>query len=480
MPDPTFSDLAGAGTGIRDVESDIAADGRIAPYIRRSDRLVPETPRQQLRIKRKWELENSRLRARPRMDPDEVRTWQLDRLRTLVDGAYATIPFYRELYAAVGFEPGDIVTWSDFEQLPVIDKRMLIEAGVSEETRKAAGTRTVHSARTSGSSGLNLTILQDNASTDYRVLLNMRHAELALGRALKPDDWRYQVYFAAERLTSLLGAYPYVTVAQECPTGILLENLAQVRPQVMLCFPSYLQRLAEENTALDTLGVETVITNSERSSREEREKYSRIFQVPVLDEYSSEEFSLIAYECRERHYHLVEDSAYMEVAAVGESGFGHLVGTSLGNAFMPFIRYDQGDIVRLAVPGATCGCGSRFRMIDAFRGREDEKLRDGRSRTVPADAVLGLCDRTLVVEESNVRQYQIVQVAPDRIEVRLQLSDPRKDTADNMLLTEFVRELSSLFVHEKMQVGIVRADTFDTFVSGKRRLIYTEGAWTRD
>ncbi|MEU8472806.1 hypothetical protein AB0F30_33850 [Streptomyces sp. NPDC029006] len=438
---------------------------------------MKEDPRSQLRLRRKWEHERQRLQGRYRLAPEERTAWQLERVRCLVDSAFATVPFYRRLYSAVGFEPGDLVTWSDFEKLPLVNKRMLVEAGMGEEVAGHADGRTVHSARTSGSSGYNITIYQDNASVDYRTLLHMRHCEMGLSGPLKPDDWRYSVYFVAERFTSLAGGYPFVTVSLDCPPRLVLEHLAELRPRLMAALPSYLQRLAAENVALDAFGLEAAYTNSERSSREERVKYSEVFRVPVLDEYSSEELSLIACECPERSYHVVEDSVYLEVTDADQDGFGRLVGTSLGNFLMPFIRYDQGDIARLSDTDTRCGCGSRFRTITQFRGREDEYLRDGPSRTVPADIVLNLCDRTLVLEASNVRQYQIVQVAPARIQLRVQPVDPAGAVEGNPVVAEFVRELPGLFRTVRPDVEVVRADDFSPFASGKRRLIHLEGAW---
>lgn len=459
---------------VRDVEAEATTNDRIGPYLRRNDRAVRETPETQLRLLRKWEHDRRLLRDRVTAAPEQISGWQLERVRTLVDSAYATVPFYRDLYSAVGFEPGAVVSWSDFKQLPVVSKRMLVEAEVGPLlAAEQAGTRTLHFARTSGSSGLNLTIYQDNASVDYRAMLYMRHCELFLDDELAADDWRYGVYFAAERFTSLLGSYPFVTVSQETPTDLLLQHLSEVRPRLVLSFPSYLQRLATEGVPLDQFGVEAIGTNSERSSREERQRYSEIFGVPVRDEYSSEELSLIARECRERSYHLVEDSAYLEVADPDEQGFGRLIGTSLGNFLMPFIRYEQGDVVRLSESAASCGCGTSFRTIDAFRGREDEDLQDGPDQTVPSDAVLGLCDRTLVVTESNVRQYQIVQVAPDLVRLRVRLSEPVLG-ADNPLVRQFTEGLPMLFRHARVRVEVVNADEFDTFASGKRRLIYVE------
>lgn len=462
---------------LRDVEREAATIDLIEPYLRRSAKSVRDL-RSQRRLRRLWEQERDRLSRRLRADPADLDTWRLERVRALVDKAFATVPFYRELYAGAGFEPGDIVTWDDFRALPTVNKQMMVEADVPGRLRAAADGRTLHSARTSGSSGLNITILQDNASVDYRTLLHMRDCDMDLSSPLRPDDWRYSVFFASERYTSLAGAYPFVTVSEECPPDLLLRHLATLRPRMLAAFPSYLQRLAGESADLAQLGVEVVYTNSERSTREERVKYSQVFGVPVLDEYSSEEMSLIAYECHERRYHLVEDSAYLELEAVDPAGYGSLVGTSLGNFLMPFIRYDQGDLLRFSEPGETCGCGSRFRMIAGFRGREDEHLRDGQVRKVPADVVLGLCDRTLV-EAPGLRQYQIAQVAPDLVELRIQRADPAGPADDRALLDTFVTEFPTLFRHVVMRVAVREVAAFPTFASGKRRLVHLEGDWAR-
>ncbi|MER5419091.1 phenylacetate--CoA ligase family protein [Streptosporangium roseum] len=464
---------------VRDVENEATTNGRIAEYIRRNDRPAQEILKSQLRLRRRWEHDKIRLRAHGRMTPEERAEWQLETVRTIVNSAYATVPFYRELYSDAGFEPGDIITWSDFEQLPIVDKRMLVESGVSAEIAGSAKQRALHSVRTSGSSGLDLTIHQDNESLDYRAACNLWHCELLVGHALEPDDWRYSVYFKPERLSSLLGAYPVVTVSHHCPPRLLIEHIAELRPKLLMAYPSYLQRLAEEKVALDLFGVEAICTNSERSTRGERLKYSKIFRVPVLDEYSSNELSLIAYECRERRYHLVENNVYAEVPETDDEGFGRLIGTSLGNLLMPFIRYDQGDVVRLEDPRTPCACGSSCRVISAFRGREGEHLLDGPLRTVPADVVLDLCDKTLLGGTSHVQQYQVAQTAPDRIEVRLSRSDPTRRSDEDDDVGEFTRILSALFVNETMRVDVVYDKEFATLPSGKRCLIYREGPWDR-
>lgn len=457
---------------ILDVEAEATTNPTISPYIRRNTRTIPETTSSQRRLLNRWNTERASLLRAITATPEEHQQYQFAQIQSLVDHAFSTYPFYNSLYRNAGYELGSLRSWRDFEALPIISKHSMVDAGFSEESARHNSGPPLHSARTSGSSGINLTIYQDDESVNFRNIRYMRHCELMMGRPLRQSDLRYGIYFAAERFTSLLGQYRFVTVSQDTPTDVLVDHLKDLRPQLILSFPSYLQRLAATGINLSSLGVLAIGTNSERSSTEERATLSRDFGIPVLDEYSSEEMSLIAYECRERRYHLIEDSGYFELSEVDAEGYGRLVGTSLGNRAMPFIRYEQGDLLSIN-SSAHCPCGSTFRSIDSFRGREDELLIDGDTRTVPADAILGLCDETLVERQSNVLEYQIAQVDRDRVELRVKLIDPGHGL-DNEYIRAFQRRFSQLFHHETMKVHAFAVPSLETFISGKRRLIVNE------
>ncbi|EJF79640.1 phenylacetate--CoA ligase family protein [Bartonella doshiae] len=455
-----------------DVETQCTTNLEVAPYIRRSKRFLRETVEAQKKLYKKWMKEKSTLRKVLRIPPAIRRQIQFQQLVELVDFVYLTKPFYRELYQNAGYEAGCLRTWSDFECLPIVSKEMMVEAEFDKQCMSTIKPEVLHSARTSGSSGLNLTIYQDSDSVYFRHVRYMRHCELLLGRQMKATDLRYGIYFVAERFTSLLGDYKYVTVSQDAPTKVVETHLRELKPALLLSLPSYLQRLASTGLNLESIGIEAIGTNSERSSLEERVNLSKKLGIPVLDEYSSEEMSLIAYECNCRQYHLVEDSGYFELINVGRDGYGKLVGTSFGNRAMPFVRYDQGDLVRFS-SSENCTCGSTFRMIQSFRGREDEHLLDGFNNFVPADVILGLCDETLVDYKSNVLAYQIVQVAQDKAILYIKPIDPSKGL-DNRCVKEFITRFSSLFHYVKMQISISVTDKLNTFLSGKRQLIRVE------
>src|SRR5690606_36565321 len=82
---------------------------------------------------------------------DEVAQYQFRRLQALVDYAVVHVPFYRRVYGALGFRPGDLNTPADFLKLPCIHKDDVFQFGAefkSHEFERLRPIRTVTSATT--------------------------------------------------------------------------------------------------------------------------------------------------------------------------------------------------------------------------------------------------------------------------------------------------------------------------------------------
>ena len=95
----------------------------------------------------------------PNQPYEKIREYQLKKIIKLVDYAYKNIPLYREKYDAVGFKPGDIKTFEDFEKLPFLYKDELID-GFPDKIVKDQKDWDI-STRSSGSSGRFATIALD-------------------------------------------------------------------------------------------------------------------------------------------------------------------------------------------------------------------------------------------------------------------------------------------------------------------------------
>ena len=100
--------------------------------------------------------------------------------------------------------------------------------------------------------------------------------------------------------------------------------------------------------------------------------------------------------------------------------------TNLANRVQPIIRYDLGDSVTASAE--PCDCGSPLPMIRA-EGRRDDVLsmqaKDGsRVRLSP------LALTSIVEEVIPHHRFQLVQTAPDEIDVRLDPSNPQSRRAE--------------------------------------------------
>lgn len=430
----------------------------------------PETLKAQRRILKKWLANREVLHARVRMQEELVAARQLEQIAALVDTAFATHPFYHNLYWKAGYRSGDIVSWSDYEALPTITKNDIIEHFSEFTSHRVLSPAECYTSRTSGSSGRILTVLQDDTTTDQGILFYLRHYEQMLGRQRRPDEWLYEIYLAPPRYTSLDGSFPVFTLSQDCPPDAALEHLRLLKPTVLTAFPSYLRRMIELPGDFSEIGVAAICTNSETSTTGERALIAERFGAPVFDEYSSEELYLVATECRHGRYHLVEDNVRVDVYQPDESGLGEIVATSLVNTYMPFIRYRQGDIIRLSAHRTQCSCGSRFRPLDKFFGRADQfmLMRDG--ALVPPDRLMGLYDRTLILSESKIAEFELVQMSTNRIDLFVV---PLQGHAapDQAIIESFSSGLRELFDDPTLDVCTKVVAAISDNPSCKRRLV---------
>jgi len=455
---------------VMDVAAFTFDDPEIGQYIHHYRKSVLETPSRQRRIARKWKLQRHFLHERMRWPRSQIREWQLNRVATLVDFAFNTIPFYREHYSACGYRTGDILSWDDFACLPVVTRSDLTSKFPAGTVLAGIDPSSCYGARTSGSSGFPLTVVRDDASEELQSLLRMRQFEVMLGEPLSPNEWIYNVYNSSWAFTSFDGAFPVFSISERCPPNIAIRHIAKLRPKVLSAFPSFLTRMSETPHDLSQYGIRCICTNSEGSTRQERSNFASAFDVPVFDEYSTEEFcGVVASECRCGNYHVIDDRIIVEVVNAGEDGVGDMVGTDLSNFYMPFIRYAQGDLIRFAPEGINCACGNNFRHLDRFLGRSDQALVTCSGERVPGDQLMNLLDQTFVDPDSGASAFRLIQTELDIVEVLVVLRSDFRELLPS-IAAEFESGLRDLFRHSVF-VNYRYVDTLPDTSSYKRRTV---------
>jgi phenylacetate-CoA ligase len=355
------------------------------------------------------------LKSAPAWPRDRMRDWQWQRITRLVHHAWHNVPFYRDHYAAVSFEPGDLKSWDDFHRLPVLTKDMVIANFPDRMLARGTRLEDLIVSRSSGSSGKALDVAYGGDAVTVFMLAGLRLYRM--GFPYHPWHRQLYIYTSPYPLESLLGLFPLKFVPTLAPIPEIISQIHAWKPDLLVCYPSHLKQISRELSDGDRarIRLRCISVNSEMSTQAERDELARQFNCPVLDEYSSEELTRIAAQCLHGSYHIFEDINYME--SVPADGSSLLVGTNLHNLAMPIIRYAKNDLGR--IEERECACGWRFRHLVDLQGRKNDSFTLPSGRTLTSGFLLDATYEVLLTFRSEVRDFCLIQREPDRVELEI-------------------------------------------------------------
>jgi phenylacetate-CoA ligase len=358
------------------------------------------------------------LNKTPHLSRDEMRAWQWHHLQKLVHHAYTNVPFYRELYRQASFQPGDLKSWDDFHRLPTVSKDEVIAHFPDRMLARGYQLDDLVVSRSSGSSGKVLDIAYDGRAMVIYTLAGLRL--YGMGFPYRPWHRQLYIYTSPYPLNSLFGLYPLDFLSTLTPIPQIIEKLKSARPDLLVCYPSHLKQIEREMTEADLAQVRLrcISVNSEMSTQAERDYLSTRFRCPVLDEYSSEELTRVAAQCRCGTYHLFEDINYLEsVRADPQDDLGILIGTNLHNYAMPMIRYVQNDLGR--IEEKPCACGWNFRALVNLQGRKNDSFLLPSGRTISSGFLLDATYEILLTYRTAVKDFCLIQETADRVRLEI-------------------------------------------------------------
>jgi phenylacetate-CoA ligase len=169
----------------------------------------------------------------------------------------------------------------------------------------------------------------------------------------------------------------------------------------------------------------------------------------------------IAWECRHGNMHVFADLVVLESERI--DGDDQLIVTSLTNRLMPFIRYKLGDSGRLL--DGECACGSPFPLMEMGMCRQNDWIRGQAGQRIHPGVFNRMLDG-----QTQIRQYQWVQHALDRIELNLVASE-RLSPETQAALADKIRQAMGADV--MLEVNYL--DAIPRTVSGKQRFVIGMG-----
>ena len=353
-------------------------------------------------------------------------------LRRLVAHAYDRVPFYRERFDRAGVGPADVRTLADIGRLPIVEKSELLAASRERISATGQADADLVSTMTSGYSGEPLVIRRTRA--EQALWARSWLADL-LAAGLRKGDRLASVFFP--RAGNPDGVGPLATLGMvhethvDCclePPGILAA-LRAARPTFLRGLSGVMDRIANTMTDRDraTIRPRVVWVSGEVLTAGARRRIEAGFCARVHNAYGTHEVGLLASECRETGLlHLGRPDLVVELVPPADPtaapGAREVVVTALDFLAAPFVRYRLSDLV---MPGpAPCPCGSGHPTITRIEGRTIDYLELPDGRAIHPYRILG----PTLPTTPWVRQYQLIQEAPDRIVLRLA---PWIDLADD-------------------------------------------------
>jgi phenylacetate-CoA ligase len=190
----------------------------------------------------------------------------------------------------------------------------------------------------------------------------------------------------------------------------------------LVCYPSHLKQIEQQlsDSDLSRIALRCISVNSEMSTQAERDRLSERFGCPVLDEYSSEELTRIAAQCRCGTYHIFEDINYMETK-LHVDGSSLLIGTNLHNYAMPMIRYEQNDLGQ--IEERPCDCDWSFRAIVDLQGRKNDSFIMPSGKTISSGFLLDATYEVLLTYRTAVKDFCLIQTSRNDVVLEVLTGD---------------------------------------------------------
>lgn len=407
---------------------------------------------------------------------EQIEQLQLARLQHLLSHAQANVPYYRILFAEIGFKPAEISSLADLKRLPLLDKAKIrnnVDALKSTKAQKLARFNT------GGSSGEPLVFYIGNERVSHDVAAKWRATRWWGVDIGDPEIvvWGSPIELSAQdnirvlrdRLfrSKLLPAFEM----SEQKLATFLREIRSHRPKMLFGYPSALSHIARHaekiGMQMDDLGIEVAFVTSERLYNDQRQQISKTFGCPVANGYGGRDAGFIAHECPAGNMHITAEDIIVEIVdqqgiplPAGQSG--EIVITHLASGDFPFIRYRTGDMGSL--DDKPCDCGRGLPLIKEIQGRSTDFVvaQDG---TVMHGLALIYILRNL----PQISAFKIIQENLKLTRVRI-VSESRLDS----VISEMIRREFQSRLGQNVEIVIEQVAEIPAEKSGKFRYVVSK------
>lgn len=405
--------------------------------------------------------------------PEQLAQLQLQRLRALLQGAAASVPYYQQLFRQLDLDVKQIQSLADLQRLPFLTKALIRE---NFDALKANGAQGLAPCSTGGSSGEPLRFLIPLERVSHDVAAKWRATrwwdvdigdrEIVLWGSpieLGGQDRVKQIRDGLMR-TKLLPAF----AMSEAKLDEFVREIRAFRPKMLFGYPSALAYLAQHaqqrGIVMDDLGIQVAFVTAEKLYDEQRLQIEQGFGCRVANGYGGRDAGFVAHQCPAGGAHITAEDIIVEIIGpddkpvpVGESG--EIVVTHLATADFPFVRYRTGDVGVL--DPQLCSCGRGLPLLKEVQGRKNDFV-----KAVDGTVMHGAALTYLLRDLSGIKAFKVIQQTLHQIEVQLVVDADYLASNDERIRGDIRARLG-----QEVVVDIAKVDEIPPEKSGKFRFV---------
>lgn len=405
--------------------------------------------------------------------PEKLENLRLERLRTLLTKAGKHVPYYRDCFKKLGFDPQKIESLADLQKLPLLTKSIIRTEG---DRMKSDISQGLARFNTGGSSGEPLIFFIGTERVSHDVAAKWRATrwwgvdigdpEIVVWGSPIELGTQDKVRAIRDKLmrTELMPAFQM----NETNLDQFVARICERHPKMLFGYPSAISHIVahaqKRGVPLNDLGVKVVFCTSERLYDHQRVTISNAFACPVANGYGGRDAGFIAHECPSGGMHITSEDIIVEI--IDENGSvlppgvtGEIVTTHLATSDFPFIRYGTGDIGSLS--NEQCACGRGLPLLKEIEGRSTDFL-------VASDGTImhGLALIYILRDLTGVKSFKVIQESIRLTRVLLIVGPEFQPHMTESIVNGFHDRLGS-----DVEVKIEFADVIPAEKSGKFRYI---------
>ena len=401
-------------------------------------------------------------------DRETIERYQFRCVQNMLLHAGANVPYYRDLFRSVRFDPQKFNSLKDLEQLPLLDRDSVRK---NPQQFIADHRSTIHGywRQTTGSTGTPLRLFIDRNChiNKYAATLRAYHwAGYSPGKRA----------FMLVEPVSLIKDFGYRLTSNSIfldTRSVIRENIPEFYSLLKRFKPNYYMGYGRsflqlykylDELKIDIPSPRSIVHYGENLMENDRIKLEEVYRTKVYDFYSHREDTVIAADPEPGKKYLMEDFFYPEILddnkQIIEEGTGELIGTGFYNYTMPLIRYKTADI--LTVRKYAEANPHKFKQVDKIQGRMNDKIITpaGRVYYFMGDPVFGI---------PGIIASQFIQHKIDRVSVKL-----LTDEEFNMASIEDIKKKCKDYMGKQMEFDVEIVDKFEERGSGKRPVIISK------